>query len=143
MSFTRNALQQYGRVATQAQAESASPHRLITMLLEGALDKLAAAKGYMQRSDIAQKGKHISGVIAIVNGLRMSLNKKVGGEIAENLDSLYEYMGRILMEANVNNNPHQLDEVASLLNEIRSAWVAIPEEIKSMPRAELESRYLR
>ena len=143
MGFSRNnAMQQYGQVAKEAQADGANPHRLITMLLEGAMDKIAAAKGFMLRSDIGSKGKLISGEIAIVNGLRMSLDKQVGGEIAENLDNLYEYMGRILMEANVNNNPHQLDEVTSLLSEIRSAWVAIPDEIKAMPRADLESQYL-
>jgi len=142
MSFARNALQQYGQVATQAQAGAASPHRLITMLLDGAMEKIAAGKGSMLRSDFAQKGQLISGAIAIVNGLRMSLDKKVGGEIAQNLDALYEYMARILMEANVNNNPKQLDEVSSLLGEIRSAWIAIPEDVKNMPREELESRYL-
>jgi flagellar secretion chaperone FliS len=144
MSFARNnqALKEYGQVATQAQANTANPHRLITMLLDGAMDKIAAAKGFMLRSDVAQKSSLIGGAVAIVNGLRMSLDKKIGGDIAQNLDALYEYMGRVLMEANVTNNTAKLDEVSGLLSEIRSAWVGIPENIQNMPREELEQKFL-
>ncbi len=121
---------QYGQVAVQSDVSFADPHRLIQLLLEGALDKISAAKGHMARGEIAQKSSHISWAIAILGGLRLSLDKAQGGEIAENLDSLYDYMGRRLLTANLENNPTILDEIQSLLHEIKSAWDAIPETFR-------------
>jgi len=128
MSYSQSmkGVSQYKQVGAQTGVESATPHRLIQMLLEGALEKINLAKGYMQRSDIALKGTHISWAISIIDGLRMSLDKEAGGEIAENLDALYDYMGRRLVEANLNNDPVILTEVTGLLLEIKSAWDAIP-----------------
>ena len=131
-------LKQYNQVGAQSGVESASPHRLIQMLLEGALDKINLAKGYMQRGEIALKGSHISWAISIIDGLRMSLDKEAGGEMAENLDSLYEYMGRRLVEANLHDDVEILNEVSSLLLEIKSAWDAVPgllEEQQGSPQA--------
>ncbi len=121
-----SALQQYRNVGAQTGVEAATPHRLIQMLLEGALEKINLAKGYMQRGNISEKGSHISWAISIIDGLRMSLDKSAGGEIAENLDALYEYMGRRLAEANLKDDEAMLDEVCSLLMEIKSAWDAVP-----------------
>lgn len=117
---------QYKQVGAHTSVESATPHRLIQMLLEGALEKINLAKGYMQRGDVALKGTHISWAISIIDGLRMSLDKEAGGEIAANLDALYDYMGRRLVEANLKNDPAMLQEVSHLLLEIKSAWDAIP-----------------
>lgn len=118
---------QYKQVGAHTSVDSATPHRLIQMLLEGALEKINLAKGYMQRGDIALKGTHISWAISIIDGLRMSLDQEAGGEIAANLDALYDYMGRRLVEANLKNDPAILAEVSGLLLEIKSAWDAIPE----------------
>lgn len=124
---TRGALKAYKQVGVQNEVTLANPHRLVQMLLDGALDRIAIAKGYMARGDIAEKGSNISKAIAIVDGLRMSLDGESGGAIANNLDELYEYMGRRLLQANADDNPTLLDEVAALLGEIKSAWDAIPE----------------
>ena len=120
-------LNQYRQVGTQSGVASASPHRLIQMLMEGALEKINLAKGYMQRGETALKGSHISWAISIIDGLRMSLDKEAGGEIAQNLDDLYDYMGRRLAEANLDNNEDILNEVSGLIVEIKSAWDAVPE----------------
>lgn len=125
-----NALSEYSKVGAQSGVESASPHRLIQMLMEGALDKLAIAKGFIQQGNIAGKGAHISWAIAIIDGLKTSLDKSAGGEIAENLDALYDYMQRTLLQANLDNNIDQLDEVMSLMQTIKSGWDDIPEEFK-------------
>jgi flagellar protein FliS len=122
---------QYKQVGAQTGVESATPHRLIQMLLEGALEKINMAKGYMQHGDVAMKGTHISWAISIIDGLRMSLDKEAGGEIAANLDALYDYMGRRLVEANLKNDPAILAEISGLLLEIKSAWDAIPEVMNS------------
>lgn len=124
------ALQQYRKVGTQTSVESASPHRLIQMLMEGALEKINLAKGYIQRNDIPMKGSHISWAISIIEGLRVSLDKEAGGEIVENLDALYSYMQRRLVEANLHNDIAILDEVAGLLLEIKSGWDAIADQVR-------------
>lgn len=120
-----SALQQYQTVNNQAQAAAADPHRLIQMLMEGGLTRLAQARGAMEREQTALKGELIGKAIGIVGGLRQGLDLENGGEIAVNLDRLYEYMTRRLMEANVQNDPAILEEVSSLLREVKSGWDAI------------------
>jgi flagellar protein FliS len=130
MSFAgvRNAMDQYSQNAVQARIESASPHRLIQMLLEGALGKIAAAKGYMERGEIQPKGAQIGSAISILEGLKASLDMEKGGEIAQNLDDLYIYMERRLIEANSINDTSLLDEVSDLLKQIKEAWEAIADQ---------------
>ncbi len=124
------AMNSYSKVTLDADMAYASPHRLIQMLFEGALEKIASAKGHMMRSQIAAKGRQISWAISIIGGLRASLDMKAGGEIAQNLESLYEYMTRRLFHANLNNDVAALDEVVVLLREIKSAWDVIPEDVQ-------------
>ncbi|SUD60811.1 flagellar protein FliS [Ectopseudomonas oleovorans] len=119
------ALQQYQTVNTQVQAFEASPHRLIQMLMEGGLTRIAQARGAMERGQTELKGELISKSIAIVGGLREALDHRQGGELATNLDSLYEYMVGRLLQANRNNEPALLEEVAALLREVKSGWDAI------------------
>jgi len=119
------ALKQYNKINLQTSIESASPHRLIQMLMDGALARLAQAKGHMKANSIAQKGEDISMAISIIGGLRDSLDNDKGGEVANNLDSLYEYMTYRLMESNLKNEVSMIDEVYDLLIEIKSAWDAI------------------
>ena len=121
----RNALDQYSQNAVQTRIESASPHRLIQMLLEGALGKIAAAKGHMDRGEIRPKGEQIGSAISILEGLKTSLDMEKGGEIARNLEDLYTYMERRLIEANRVNDTALLDEVSDLLKQIKEAWDAI------------------
>jgi len=121
----RNALQQYNKVGVQSGIENADPHRLVQMLMEGALSKIASANGYMRRGESAEKGRNVSRAISIIEGLRASLDLKTGGMIAENLDGLYEHMMRRLFEANTRNDPAILDEVYNLMYEIKQGWDAI------------------
>jgi flagellar protein FliS len=123
--MVRNALDQYSRNAVQTGVESASPHRLTQMLMEGALGKIAAAKGNMERGNIQAKGDQIGSAISILEGLRTSLDMDKGGEIAQNLDDLYTYMERRLFESHKNNDLAILDEVSDLLRQIKEAWDAI------------------
>ncbi|MFU8790164.1 MAG: flagellar export chaperone FliS [Methylobacter sp.] len=107
-----------------AEIEEANPHRLIQMLYEGGLQRIAVAKGALMRHETAEKGENIGRAIAIIGGLRSSLDLGQG-EIALNLDDLYDYMERRLLEANLKNDIAILDEVASLLREIKAAWDVI------------------
>ena len=121
------ALRQYQRVNAQSGVAYASPHRLIQMLMEGALERIAVAKGCIQRQDIAAKGEQIGKAIDIIGGLRDGLNSDAGGEIAVNLDALYDYLQRRLLQANLNSDITILDEVADLLRPIKEAWDTIGE----------------
>ncbi len=127
----RKNINAYTQVNKYSGVTDASPHRLVQMLLEGALEKLAGVKVLLKHGDIAKKGEKIGQIIAIIGGLRSSLNKEAGGEMAENLDRLYDYMERQLLQANLNNDVNILDEVSSLLKEIKTGWDAIPAEIRS------------
>ncbi|RUP82658.1 flagellar export chaperone FliS [Alteromonas sp. KS69] len=109
---------------------SADPHKLTLMLLQGALDRIAYAKGAMERKELIVKAEYISKASAIIIHLRDTLDVEVGGEVAENLFALYNYMVERLGDAHVNNDLKMLDEVSSLITPIRDAWVQIPEEAK-------------
>lgn len=123
----------YANIGVETGVIAASPHKLITMLFDGALVAIALGKKSMGEGNIKDKGESITKAILIIdNGLRASLNKQVGGELALNLDSLYEYMSRRLFEANATNNPAILDEIHGLLDDIRSAWEQIgPNAVQS------------
>jgi flagellar protein FliS len=120
-----SAIQSYSSVKVQSGVESASPHRLIQMLFEGALERIAQAKGAMQQKQYARKGELLGKAINIVGGLQGSLNDREGGELAANLDSLYDYIVRRLTQANYENNLDYLDECGRLLGELKAAWDAI------------------
>ncbi|GEA03248.1 B-type flagellar protein FliS [Alteromonas sp. KUL17] len=109
---------------------TADPHRLTLMLLQGALDRIAYAKGATERNELATKADFISKASAIIMHLRDTLDMEIGGEVGENLFALYNYMLERLGDAHVKNDLKILDEVSSLLTPIRDAWVQIPEEAK-------------
>ncbi|MCU6502630.1 flagellar export chaperone FliS [Duganella sp. BJB488] len=116
----------YAKVGMETGVVAASPHKLIVMLFDGALVALSSALNGMRNGDIGEKGKSISKAIMIIDsGLRAALDKKAGGDIAEGLDALYEYMSARLLTANLNNDPAILEEVQRLLTELRDAWNAI------------------
>ncbi|BBP60827.1 flagellar export chaperone FliS [Pseudomonas sp. St316] len=119
------ALRQYQKIGAQAQTSEASPHRLVQMLMEGGLDRIAQAKGAMERKDIANRGILISKAIGIVGGLREGLDLENQAESVAELDALYAYMMKRLAEANVKADPKILDEVADLLRTVKEGWDAI------------------
>ncbi len=122
---TMAAMNQYKQVSVSSQVFEASPHRLIQMLMEGGLERLAQAQGAMARGQSSVKGELISKAIGIVGGLREGLDMSKGGEVAQNLDRVYEYMITRMLEANKSNDPTPLVEVSGLLREVKSGWDAI------------------
>ena len=119
------ALRQYQKIGAQAQTSEASPHRLVQMLMEGGLDRIAQAKGAMERNDIASRGVLISKAIGIVGGLREGLDLENQAESVAELDVLYTYMMKRLAEANVKADAKILDEVTDLLRTVKEGWDAI------------------
>lgn len=119
------ALRQYQKVNVHAQASEASPHRLVQMLMEGGLDRIAQAKGAIGRKDIPAKGVLIGKAIDIMGGLREGLDMENSAETLGRVDNLYIYMMQRLAEANIKSDPKILDEVAGLLITVKEGWDAI------------------
>jgi flagellar protein FliS len=123
---TKTGANAYAKVGVETGVMAANPHKLIVMLFEGAEVALRLARQQMAAGDVPAKGRSISKAINIIdNGLRASLDKKAGGEIAANLEALYEYMVERLLQANLHNSSDMLQEVLTLLAELRGAWEAI------------------
>jgi flagellar protein FliS len=126
MALPNSKLAAYQSVAVHGGLAADDPHHLTLMLMDGALERLNTARGCLERGEMGTKAQLLQRVVAIITELRGSLDHQRGGPLAHNLDDLYEYMARQLMRANVENRASLLDEVLSLLAEIRSAWVAVP-----------------
>lgn len=132
------AINAYANVGIDANVASADPHKLILLLYQGALLAISSARNQMLRKEIAAKGKSISHAILIINeGLKGSLDMSVGGELAQNLSALYDYMNQRLLVANLKNDVAALDEVSRLLSELKGAWEGI------RPPAEQPSAVIR
>jgi flagellar secretion chaperone FliS len=126
-AYSRSAnLAAYQTVSVHGGVAAADPHRLILMLLDGALERIASAKGAMENGAAETRTRLLHRVVSIVDELRGSLNFEAGGAIAANMADLYDYSSRQLLRANLENRPELLDEVSHLLREIRSAWIQIP-----------------
>ena len=115
----------YQQVRSHGGVESADPHGLITLLMDGALERLVKARAHMLRGEVAAKGETISRCIEIIGGLRDSLDRKVDTAMVERLDSLYEYMSRRLLQANLRDDADILDEVSRLLQQLRDSWAQV------------------
>ena len=130
-----NGLQAYQRVNTQTSITDADPHKLIQLLYNGAIERINMAKARMQAKDFEGKGKLITKAIEIIGGLRSFLDFEKGGDLAEQLAGLYDYMERTLFEANARNDVAKLDEVSNLLRSIKEGWDGIREEAVSQQQA--------
>jgi flagellar secretion chaperone FliS len=134
-AYARNSkVAAYQSVSVHGGVAGADPHRLVLMLMDGALERMAIARGYIERGQIAKKAQALHQCVNIVNELRGSLNLAQGGALAQNLGDLYDYMLRQLLRANVDSDLNCVKEVASLMGEIRGAWVAIGPEVRITQR---------
>ncbi|ANB74364.1 flagellar protein FliS [Paraburkholderia phytofirmans OLGA172] len=122
----------YARIGLETSVNSASPYELVALLFQGARRAIRMGRVHMQNGNIPEKGKLISQAIVIVGGgLQQGLNLEQGGDLAQRLNALYDYMTRRLLEANVRNDPALLDEIDSLLATIEDGWNGIKPELKS------------
>ena len=124
--YTKSGIQAYAQVSVESAVLSASPHQLVVLLFDGALRAMKKAVILIEQGDIPGKGQALGKAINIIsNGLQSGLNHEVGGELATNLDSLYDYMTRRLLQANIHNDIDAINEVMELLNNIADAWKEI------------------
>lgn len=119
----------YARVGVETGVMSASPHRLIAMLYAGARQAVAQARLHLQGGRVGPRGEAIGKAIRIVEeGLRASLNRAAGGDVADRLDALYAYIARRLLTANIEASETMLAEVDGLLATLETAWTGIGPE---------------
>ena len=127
---SNHALAAYQEMGAYGQVEQANGHELIRLLLETLSVRIVEAKNCIKEDDINEKIVRLTKALNILDGLRMALNEEDGGEIARNLDDLYDYMQRRLVEANAHNDVSILDEIKGLVDEIKDAWEQIPSEVR-------------
>lgn len=123
--YSKGALAQYQKINAQTGVVDADPHRLIQLLLDGAIDRIAQAKGALACGDTEAVGVALGKALGIISGLQGCLDKEAGGEIAATLDRLYDYMTLRLMDVHRGQSVEPLDEVGALLGTIRSGWEGI------------------
>jgi flagellar protein FliS len=131
----RSTLAEYHSVATHGGVAAADPHRLVLMLMDAALERLAQARTCIRHSVGVENNRQselIQAAIAILDELRAGLDLEAGGTIAIHLDDLYDYMTRQLVKANLQQRPEIIDEIAHLLSEIRTAWIALPAQAPAL-----------
>ena len=134
----KSSLAAYHSVSVHGGVADADPHKLVQMLMDGCAERLMSARGCLERGETTRKASLLHSCVTLVAELRGSLNMSDGGPLAQNLSVLYEYMARQLLLANVENDTSKINEVLGLLNEIRSAWIAIGPEVRkvaSVPQA--------
>lgn len=131
----RGSLQAYKKVSIDSQLSAASPHKVIQMLMAGAIERLIQGKAAMAQGDLSVKGERLGKALDIIINLRACLSMDDGGDIADNLDAIYDFMIRQVSTANLENKPEPIDDVIELLREIKSAWDQIPSEYHNMTQA--------
>lgn len=130
-SANTNPSSMYRKLSVETETLTADPYRLILMLFEAAASAIAEARLHMESGNIAKKGLCLSKALEIIsNGLKVSVDREAGGQLAEQLIALYDYMCTRLLHANLRNDLGALDEVAGLLNEIHSAWIEIRDKLQ-------------
>ena len=133
----RGSLQAYKKVSVDSQLTAASPHKIVQMLMAGAIERLIQGKAAMQAGNIPVKGERLGKALDIIISLRSCLSMDDGGDIAKNLDQLYEFMITQISAANHKNDPQPIDDVIGIIREIKSAWDQIPNEYHNLTSAEV------
>lgn len=124
--YSARGIQAYAEVSLQSQLSGATPHQLITLLFDGAHNALLRAKICSEQGNVAERGKQISRAINIIDaGLRSALNQEKGEDIAKELEKLYDYLSRTLLQANLRNDLALITHVDELLMNVASAWKEI------------------
>ena len=128
------ALAQYGQIKNDAQTTYASPHQLVLMLFDGAIEAMSMTIGAIQQKNIELRGKQNTRSIAIINGMRDLLDMNSDSELADNLYSLYQYMAQELFRAGFKNDAETIQGIQTMLKDIRESWEKIPLDMHYMQK---------
>lgn len=123
--------QTYRNVSAHGNLAEASPYQVVQVMLDAVVSRITEASGHLERGEVAAKGEKIGKALAIIEALVLGLDKERGGDLAQNLERLYDYASRTLLKANFENRPDLLKEVTSLLREIKLGWDGIAPTAKA------------
>jgi flagellar protein FliS len=129
--MSASGLQHYRKVGAYGNLAEASPYQVVQVMLDAVLARIAEASGHLERGEVTAKGEKIGKALAIIEALVLGLDKDRGGELAQNLERLYDYASRTLLKANLENRTDLLKEVISLLREIKLGWDGIAQTAKA------------
>ncbi|RUM49583.1 MAG: flagellar export chaperone FliS [Marinomonas sp.] len=128
--YANKGIQAYKKDSLKADLASADPHRVIQLLMQGALERLALSKGYIERRDMEAKSETLTRVVEIINALRDSLDRDANPDLVDNLEALYLFMIEQIHEASAELDTHKIDIVMKLMLEIKGAWDQISDAAK-------------
>ncbi|MBN2607029.1 MAG: flagellar export chaperone FliS [Thiotrichales bacterium] len=132
-------LNQYQQTSLETGLENASPHKLVSMLYDGALETMANAKGAIERKDYETKAHNLNRAILIIGTLRSGLDMENGGEVANNYAELYGYINQKLLHVSFKNDLEALADVMDLIRDLRDSWNLMPDNMKSATKDQLEN----
>ena len=128
------ALSKYGKIKDDTQTMFASPHQLVLMLFDGAIEAMSMTIGAIQHKNLELRSKQNTRSITIINGMRDCLDMQAGSELAENLYSLYQYMAQELFRAGFKNDVDTIRNIQFMLKDIRDSWENIPLDMHYMQK---------
>ena len=120
------------RIEKSQGGEGLSPYKAVQFLLQKAIEQVAVASTALNAGDKEARSEAVNTMVTILGVLQNSLDTDQGGDIADNLDALYDYMTRRLAGVALDESPHSLEEVQKLLGQIKSAWDAIEPEVETV-----------
>ena len=139
-AYQPRAASAYQRINVETSMHTIDQHQLVSLLYEGVLSSIAAARGALARGDVLTKCNSVSKAVRIIEeGLMTALDREAGAELAQNLEALYDYSLRRLLLANAHNDDAMLAEVAHLFEPIAQGWnqIKTPTAAAVAPRAEV------
>lgn len=137
MAMRAKFAKQYANNYIETAVTEATPHKLVTMLYDGALKNIALIKVFFEQKNIEKRVEHLNKLIGILFGLKSGLDLESGGEVAANLDALYDYMVQQALQASYRDNPQMLDELVNLISDLKDSWLQLPAEYQSLSQEQL------
>lgn len=128
--YANKGIQAYKKDSLKSDLASADPHRIIQLLMQGVLERLALSKGYIERRDMEAKSATLTRVVEIINALRDALDRDANPDLVDNLEALYLFMIEQIYEASAQQDTSKLDLVMRLMLEIKGAWDQISDVSK-------------
>lgn len=128
--YGRN-LRAYQKTNLEAELSVADPHRIVQMMFEGMLERLAQIKGAIERKDYAYKADRVTKALGIINGQQTSLDRSQDPGLYDRLYALYDYIKELVNKASVELSMEPIDEAARLIAPIKQAWDKITTEAKA------------
>lgn len=138
MEMSNKLAQVYASNYIETSISEATPHKLVSLLYEGALKHLTLTKIFSEKKDFEKKSEHSNKLLSIFTALKSGVDLEVGGEVSENMYNLYDYCYRKTVEASVRNDARMLDEVQEIIQTLNEAWMQMPDNLKKASKSDLD-----